>query len=151
MPGQMHVTKIMSALTGDERRRILRFLMVGLANTGFSYGVYALCIALGMVYFMANLVAFVCGICVGFQAHKRLVFKASTKYAFAYFVAGWVVLYFFNIALIGWLMKFGLNAYVAGALALPPTTVLSYLLQRLVVFRVAPAVPLPADSPPRTP
>ena len=137
--------------TSPERARILRFLMVGLANTGFSYAVYALCIALGMVYFVANLVALLCGICVGFQAHKRFVFKVASKYSFAYFVGGWAVLYFFNIALIGWLMTFGLNAYVAGALALPPTTVLSYLLQRLVVFRGVPVAASPAASPSEPP
>jgi putative flippase GtrA len=129
-----------------ERQRFLRYLAVGLANTAFSYGIYALCIWFGMAYFVANLVSLVCGIAVGFQAHKRLVFKTAGRWSFLYFVAVWAVLYFFNIALIGWLMGRGLNAYVAGALALPPTTVLSYGLQRLLVFRGAPLAP-PAEPP----
>lgn len=130
-----------------ERQRFLRYLAVGLANTAFSYGIYALGIALGMAYFVANLVALVCGICVGFQAHKRLVFQMSSRYSFVYFVAVWAVLYVFNIALIGWLMARGFNAYVAGALALPPTTVLSYGMQRLLVFRGAPVAAPPAVPP----
>jgi putative flippase GtrA len=133
-----------------ERQRFLRYLAVGLANTAFSYGIYALCIWFGMAYFVANLVSLVCGICVGFQAHKRLVFKTAGRYSFLYFVAVWAVLYCFNIALIGWLMGQGLNAYTAGALALPPTTLMSYGLQRLLVFR-GNAVTAPAAPPPDQP
>jgi putative flippase GtrA len=133
-----------------ERHRFLRYLAVGLANTAFSYGIYALCIAMGMAYFIANLVALVCGICVGFQAHKRLVFKTAGRYSFLYFVAVWAVLYFFNISLIGWLMARGLDAYIAGALALPPTTVLSYGLQRLLVFR-GNSVATPTEPPTEPP
>ncbi len=130
-----------------ERQRFMRYLAVGLANTAFSYGIYALGIALGLAYFVANLVALVCGICGGFQAHKRLVFKMASRYSFVYFVAVWAVLYLFNITLIGWLMARGFNAYMAGALALPPTTVLSYGMQRLLVFRGAPVSTPPATPP----
>ncbi len=137
--------------THAEGSRFLRYLAVGLLNTAFSYSVYAVCIALGLAYFVANLVSLVCGICVGFQAHKRLVFKQSGRFSFLYFVVVWAVLYFFNITFIGWLLARGLNAYVAGALAIPPTTVLSYVMQRLLVFRGAPAVHPSAKPPSSTP
>lgn len=117
------------------RHPVLKFLLVGACNTAFSYGIYAIGIAMGLAYFMAYLVAVVCGIAVGFQAQKRLVFQTRTRHAFYRFVAVWVVLYLFNTGVIGLLIRIGCSPYTAGAFALVPTTALSYLLQRYVVFR----------------
>jgi putative flippase GtrA len=39
--------------------QLLRFLVVGVLNTGFSYGVYALGLYVGMRYELANLLSLV--------------------------------------------------------------------------------------------
>jgi putative flippase GtrA len=116
------------------RHRILRFLGVGIVNTGFSYSIYAFCVYLGMHYTVANLVSLVCGILFSFQTQGRFVFQNAAQGLIFRFVAVWAVLYFFNVALIAGFLQFGGNAYYAGALALVPTTILSYFMQKLFVF-----------------
>ena len=51
-----------------------------------------------------------------------------------YFVV-WAILYAFNLGLIWLLMRFGLDAYIAGLLSTPVTVLLSYFLQKSFVFR----------------
>jgi len=116
------------------RHRFLRFLVVGVINTGFSYSVYAFGLYLGLPYPVANLLALICGILFSFQTQGRIVFQNSDQRLIFRFVALWAVLYFFNIAMIAVFLPFSGNAYYAGALALVPTTLLSYFLQKFFVF-----------------
>ena len=63
------------------------------------------------------------------------MFGPGGRGSFARFVAGWGVIYLFNVAFIALLIRLGLNAYAAGAVALVPVAAASYLLQKLFVFR----------------
>lgn len=117
------------------RWQFARFLLVGIINTAFSYGVYAFFVYLGLNYAVANLLALLIGIVFSFKTQGKFVFRAQSAKAFLPFVLCWVVIYVFNIALIGVLIKIGFNAYAAGAIALAPVVVFSYFLQRYVVFR----------------
>src|SRR5204863_4114210 len=110
--------------------RLARFLVVGVLNTIFSYGVYAAMLAVGLSYAIANLVALIAGILTGFRAQGSLVFDNPDPRRLGRFVAMWAVIYAINIGIIGMLLGQGLGPYLAGAIALVPVTLLSYLLQR---------------------
>ena len=118
-----------------ESLRILRFLIVGVINTAFSYGAYVLFLFVGLNYALANLLAMILGILFSFKTQGKFVFQDQSYRAFLPFVLCWIVIYFFNIALIRELLKLGYNAYVAGALALPAVVVFSYIVQKYIVFR----------------
>lgn len=117
--------------------QILRFLVVGTVNTGFSYGVYAVLLYLGLDYTLANLTALVLGILFSFKTQGVLVFRNADNRLLGRFIFGWTAIYLANITVIGSIMSMGLNAYVAGALALPFSTLLAYVVQRCFVFRLS--------------
>ena len=120
---------------GDVRWQLVRFLIVGLGNTIFSYAVYALGLFMGLPYWLASLVALVIGIAVGFVTQGRLVFRSSLEGRLPIFVTVWAALYGVNILVIRLLTDLGIDAYLAGAIATLPTVALSFALNRLVVFR----------------
>lgn len=122
----------------EPRWRIVRFLIVGLLNTGFSYLLYAIFLSLGLHYTIANLLALIIGILFSFKTQGALVFHNRAPRLLGRFTAAWLGIYGVNIATIAVFTHWGLDAYTAGALALPVTTSLSYLMQKHLVFRPQP-------------
>lgn len=116
---------------------LLRYLFVGIFNTGLSYALYALFLYLGLDYKQANLLALIIGIVISFKTQGRLVFKNTNNRLFGRFVISWIFIYFLTIAVIGQIINLGFNAYWAGAMALPFSVALSYLVQKYYVFRIS--------------
>lgn len=117
-----------------QRHRWLRFLVMGGINTGFSYGVYALLVYCGLNYAVSNLCSLILGILFSFRTQAAFVFQQGGQGLFMRYVMVWSILYLSNIAMIGSMIRIGANAYTAGALAIVPTAVLSYFLQKSFVF-----------------
>lgn len=117
-----------------QRHRVLRFLVMGGINTGFSYGVYALLVYCGVNYALSNLGSLILGILFSFRTQAAFVFRDAASGLFLRYVMVWAVLYGANILMIGSLIRFGANAYSAGAMAIVPTAILSYFLQKSFVF-----------------
>lgn len=115
----------------------LRFVLVGLLNTVFSYSLYTLLVWLGMHFAAANLCATLAGIAFSFRTQGALVFGSHDWRLLRRFVPVWIGIYSINVGLITVLMAAGFNAYFAGAVALPPTILLSFLLQKRFVFASA--------------
>lgn len=130
-----------SALRPLLQRPFVRFLLVGCLNTGFAYGIYAALLWAGLPYAWANLGSLLLGIVFSFATQGRLVFGNRDNRLLPRFALCWAILYFINIGLIAGLIRLGLDAYTAGALALLPMAVSSFFVQRYVVFggRAAPA------------
>lgn len=118
------------------QHRWLRFLVVGGINTGFGYGVYAGLVFLGLNFAVSNLCSLVLGILFSFRTQGALVFRNSERGLFLRYVAMWAFLYFSNTMIIASLIKFGMDAYSAGALAILPTAAISFFLQKYLVFSV---------------
>lgn len=123
-----------SLRAGFARSRFLRYLTVGVVNTGFSYGMYALFLWCGLGYRLASLLALVLGIFWSYATQRVLVFRAAGRSTLLRYGLAWSFLYFLNIGIIGWLQSWSLDAYVAGALAALPVTVMSYFVLKIVVF-----------------
>ncbi len=138
MSGKPQATAAAPGLSAMVKRlagfRPVRFLLVGGVNTAFSYAVYVIALYAGLPYALANLSALLLGILFSFRTQGALVFGNRDGSLIWRFAAAWGVIYVFNIGLIGFLLRAGLNAYVAGAVALPFTSVLSYFMQKRVVF-----------------
>ncbi|MYN03083.1 GtrA family protein [Pseudoduganella sp. DS3] len=124
----------MSAARALWQRRWLRFLLVGGVNTAASYAVYALLLFLGLPYALANLGGLVFGIVFSFRTHSALVFRQAGGRPFPRYLLAWALLYGVNVLLIGGFMRLGLDAYWAGAAAIAPMALLSYLVQKQFVF-----------------
>jgi putative flippase GtrA len=121
--------------------RFLRFLIVGGLNTAVNYGIYALLVYLGLGYLLAATLSFVAGLVISFKSQRRFVFRSRGKHSFTLFVASWLLIYVIHVSMLGLLVRSGVDSYLAGALLLVPTALLSFAVLRLVVFRErAPAV-----------
>jgi putative flippase GtrA len=117
------------------RLRFVRFVLVGVLNTGFSYGVYALLLYLGLNYVVANASAVALGVVFSFKTQGRLVFGNRDSRLLFRFALFWVLIWLVNVLFIALLIRAGLDAYMAGLVAVAPTTLLSYLVQKRFVFR----------------
>jgi len=115
--------------------QFFRFLVVGTINTGFSYGIYAFLLYIGVEYKVASLGSLILGIMFSFKTQGKYVFNNNNNKLFLRFLPCWIIIYFFNIFLIGQLIALNFDAYEAGAIALVPVTLFSYLVQKLIVFR----------------
>jgi len=121
-------------------RQFLRYILVGIGNTIFSYGAYSLFLFLGFKFQVANLMALLLGIAFSFTTQGNVVFKNATKATFVKFVVAWFFIYLFNISIIGALVQATISPYLAGALATVPVTLVSYFILKYAVFgRVAPS------------
>lgn len=114
---------------------IVRFLAVGVLNTAFGYGFYALLLALGLHYAAAAFVATVAGVLFNFQSSKKLVFQSREHNRFAQFIFSYCLIYLVNLIALTWLVQGGLSAYTAGLATLLPGAAMSYLLQKHWVFK----------------
>lgn len=116
-------------------KQFIRFLIVGLLNTMFSYAIYAICIWFGLAYYEASLIGLIIGILFSFRTQGRLVFRNSDNRLIFLFSINWVVIYACMVGVISALVRLGLNDYWAGLLALPLVAGLSYLTQKNIVFK----------------
>lgn len=116
------------------RHQFLRYVLIGIGNTVFSYGAYAALLFVGFEYRVASLLALVLGIAFSFTTQGTMVFRNATRITFVKFVVAWALLYLFNISLIALLMRASMSAYLAGAIATVPVTLVSYFVLKFAVF-----------------
>ncbi len=119
----------------SKTNHVIRFVLVGVLNTTFSYLIYAALLFFGLGYQLANLFTLVVGILFSFKTQGHLVFNNSDNRLLGRFIVSWVLIYCCVIIFIGRIIGLGFDAYAAGALALPFSMTLSYLAQKYFVFR----------------
>ena len=116
------------------RHQFVRYVLVGICNTAFSYGVFALLFYVGLDYRLASLLALLLGIVFSFTTQGTIVFRGATRVTFVKFVVAWGFMYLFNIALIAMMRRASIDTYLAGAIATVPVTLVSYLVLKFAVF-----------------
>lgn len=116
----------------------VRYVVVGVLNTSLAYLIYAAGLRFGLSFQIASLVSLIIGILVSFLTQGSLVFGDRSLPAFGRYVVTWGAVYVFNISIIAGLLRLGMDAYVAGAVATVPTIGISYVIQKLFVFRPGP-------------
>jgi putative flippase GtrA len=119
---------------------LLRFFVVGGANTLFGYGAYATLLFVGLHYAAAALLGTIAGVIFNFFTTGRLVFGHARSDAIGRFVAVYALLYGVNVALLSLLQGVRVGAhvvgpYLAGLLLIVPMALLSFVLMRRFVFR----------------
>jgi putative flippase GtrA len=114
--------------------QIIKFIVVGLINTLVGYSLYALFIYFGLSYVYALGIATILGVLFNFQTIGRLVFESSNNALLIKFIGVYIIVFGANLVLINGMIRLGLNAYSAGAVALIPSAALSFLLNKYFVF-----------------
>jgi putative flippase GtrA len=115
--------------------RFLRFLAVGVLNAAFGYGCYRLLLYLGLSYPLALFCATVVGVLFNFQTTGRFVFGSGDNRLIWRFIMVYAILYGINVGMIHMLILWHISASIAGALALPPMALLTFLFNRSFVFK----------------
>ncbi len=130
--------KIKEALKPAFADMKVRFLFVGVLNTAVGYGLYALCIYMGMHYALAQLVSSVIAIAHSYLWNKYFTFRTpdkSMKELFR-FLAVYLAGYLLNLLILFiciTLLK--MNSYLGGILGLAVTTLLSYFGHKTFSFK----------------
>lgn len=114
----------------------LRFLAVGGINTAFGYGLYAVCIWLWADYLAAITVSMVGGVLFNYRTTGAVVF-ARRDGSFARFIGCYAVVLALSVMLLKFLDTRGVNPYLSGLIVAFPAALLSFVLLRTYVFRVA--------------
>ena len=115
-------------------RQLLAYYAVGVVNTLFGYGVYALLVFAGMNLFLAQFVATVVGVVFNYFTYSRAVFRGS-RAAVGQFVIAYAGQYLVSLAALAVLSRLTPNPYVAGLGALIVTSLVFYLFLKRWVFR----------------
>ena len=115
--------------------QFLRFLLVGLLNTTFGYGLFSVLVWLGQPYPLAIGLATLGGIAFNFQSTGRLVFNGAPLSRLWRFIAIYGVTYAVNVGVVTVLLSYGMNVYIANALTILPLALLTFSLQRKFVFK----------------
>ena len=110
--------------------------MVGGINTLFGYGLFALFIFLEFHYAIASFLATALGVLFNFKTTGVLVFRNKDNRLLFRFFGVYGVVYVINVLMLKVLGNVGFHMYIAGALAIIPLAVLSFVLNKLFVFGV---------------
>lgn len=114
--------------------QFLRFIAVGVLNSTFGYGCFALLMLAGMHYAPALLLATVAGVLFNFKTTGALVFKSHDNGLIYRFVASYSVIYIVNLSGLKLLTLMGVDPYYGGALLILPMAALAFILFKRFVF-----------------
>jgi putative flippase GtrA len=120
------------------RRPEAKFLLVGSVNTALTYACYAVLIALGAHFLIANTVVYVIGIAFGYVLNKRLTFQSEEKVLpeLARYVAVYIACFLLGSALLYFLVHaLSIDAYSSGAINALVMAVVSWFGHRYFSFR----------------
>jgi putative flippase GtrA len=126
-----------STLVGLHNQRIVRFLGVGVLNTLFGFGVYAVLVFVGLPYLIALLMATLAGVIFNYFSFGRMVFKANGGwFVFGKFIVAYTLVYLINAGLLSILTEGKyLNAYLAQGVCILPSVAISWLLMNYWVYK----------------
>jgi len=117
-----------------DSRQFGRFIAVGIVNTVFGYSLFALFIYSGLHYALASFIGTVLGVLFNFFTTGRIVFKNLDKSRLPWFFGVYGITYVLGIMGLSLLDALGLDMYRAGLVMIPPSAVVSYILNRQFVF-----------------
>jgi len=124
-----------------KKHTFIRFLLVGVLNTAFSYLLYASLILIGLKYLLAFSISYVAGVLFNFQTIGKLVFKNKNNKLLFRFVGVYVVIYLLNAEglriadALNINIEYKTKMLIASAILVVPMAMVSFVLNKLFVFR----------------
>lgn len=124
----------LSVLHNLAKHQYVKFLLVGVLNSLFGYGCFALFLYLGLHYSAALLLATVLGVLFNFKSTGALVFGSRNNRLIFRFAGSYFVIYTINVIGIKIFTAVGIEAYIAGAILLLPMATLAFMINKWFVF-----------------
>jgi putative flippase GtrA len=116
--------------------RFFRFLFVGGINSLFGYLVFSIFILLKINKAIALLIATILGVLFNFFTTGRIVFKNKDPRLLIKFFGVYGVTYLINLFFLELFNGHQINILIAQAILMFPIALLSYFLNRTLVFRI---------------
>lgn len=114
--------------------RFLKFMVVGVVNTLFGYSMFVLFTWLGITYSIALILSTVAGVLFNFKTIGQLVFSNRNNALLIRFIGVYTIIYFVNLYSLKALLGLHFNVYVASAMLVVPMAILSFILNKTLVF-----------------
>jgi len=107
-----------------------RFILTGILNTIFGYGVFIAFLYFGLQYKIALLLSTTIGVMFNYFSFARLTFSAKINWiSFARFVVAYVIIYLVNLEVLIWLMDFAkIGPYLGQLICLPINILISWMI-----------------------
>ena len=112
-----------------------RFILIGILNTIFGYGVYAALILTSVEYHVALTVSTILGVLFNFKTTGTIVFRNNKKRLIFRFVVMYGIIYVLNQIVLTLLVRANINELVSQAIVLPVMVVLAFSMNRRFVFK----------------
>jgi putative flippase GtrA len=116
------------------RYQYIRFILTGLINTIFGYGLYIIFLYLKLTPTYSMILTTIFGIIFNFKTIGTYVFKNKSKFLFFKFILVYLITLSFNIETIQLISKFYSDSRIAGFLSIILGSVLSFTLNKKFVF-----------------
>jgi putative flippase GtrA len=129
-----HLQRLLAAVSGRQAQPV-RFILVGIVNTIFGYGIFALMTFLELHYTVAIGIATILGVLFNFKSTGIVVFGTYGNERLFRFILVYCVVYAVNVTGVFLLLRLSIGSYAAGLLMLPPLALLSYKLTQRYVFK----------------
>ncbi len=116
---------------------IIKFLTVGILNTIFGYGIYAVLLFADIPYLVALLFATISGVLFNYFSFGYIVFNGYRGwFIFCKFAITYLAIYGLNaIGLSALIRYFYVSPYVGQVICIPPSILLSWFLMNCWVFK----------------
>ncbi|MBB4022403.1 MAG: GtrA family protein [Pseudomonadota bacterium] len=125
--------RIASAARHQTIRRFARFVLVGLINTLFGYGLYAALILIGTPPQPALFLSFFVGVLWNYFTTARFVFRVGGFSRLPAYAACYIAVYLLNAYVLHGVIRAGLSPLTAQALLTPLAAVLTFVLVSFVM------------------
>lgn len=113
----------------------IKFILVGILNTLFGYGIFSLLLFSGLHYSLSVILGTVAAVLFNFKTTGMLVFKNNDNRLIFRFVTVYGIICFINIALLRFAELLRINLYLAGFVVTGFMAVVSFVLIKNWVFK----------------
>ena len=112
-----------------------RFILIGILNTVFGFGVFAILVLITVEYHVALTIATILGTLFNFKTTGTIVFRNNKNRLIFRFIAVYGIVYVLNQIVLTVLVKAGINELISQAIVLPVMAVLAFGMNKKYVFR----------------
>ena len=115
--------------------QFIRFIFVGVINTLFGYSLFVFLLYIGLHYTLAVFIGTIIGILFNFKTTGSFVFNSKDNKLLIKFFYVYGIIYLLNISSLYIFELFKINLYIAGAILIIPMALISYILNKKIVFK----------------
>lgn len=115
--------------------QFVKFILVGIINTMFGYGVFALLLFIGLHYSLCTILTTIVGILFNFKTTGVLVFNNHDNKLILKYVCMYGIMCLFGIVFLRFAKILGVNLYIAGLVLTCIMPLISFVLQKRWVFK----------------